>query len=483
MTPKEETPLASRTQRSLQAVAVACALVAQNAFAFDGSETLGPPSGLTIAAGSEVLVAGTGMKDKFEGTINLNVPTGVTVKQVIAYWEGQALAADEQGITDDVLLNGLPVTGSRIGGPTNFFFSRWSSTYRADVTAMGLITNGDNVVKVRGLNFKGISNGLGLAVIIDDGQNTGTISIRDGNDNAFRDFANPLDVTETQTYTFPAASTERTASLAYFFGSVAPARPTTIEVSINGSLAPSESEYDVLGDTDGPEWDSYMHTVTIPAGVTSLSVRVVSADSGLGPYTGNLPASLTWVFHSLSLPNPKSMECGPDLWKKHITLWDGCGRDDVTCNIKTYTNWMRVFGVSSCRSKLRRNATVLDAICLTGDSDIERLNRHAAAALLAADSNLEYAYTLRQVIHIYRDAVGAICGPETVKTALAKFEAANELYCKLPTPRTCKPRCGDRDRDDDRHCDSRRDRDCDSRKDRDDDCRRSSSRHSSRRCD
>ncbi len=433
--------MSNRKLRPLHALAVACALVAQSAYAFDGNETLGPPVALTVASGSEVLVAGVGMKDKFEGTINLDVPDGVTVKQVIAYWEGQALSADEQGATDDVLLNGAPVTGLRIGGPTNFFFSRWSTTYRADVTGLNLITNGSNVVKVRGLNFRGISNGLGLAVIIDDGKNSGAIAIRDGNDNAFRDFASPLDVTELQTYSFPPSSQERTASLAYFFGSVATARPSTIEIMIDGSPATAEFEADVLGDGDGPEWDTHTHTVTIPAGATSLGVRVVSADSGLGPYTGNLPASLTWVFHSLSLPNPKANDCGPDLWKKHLTLWDGRGCDDVTCYIKTRTNWMCLFGVSPRRSGLGYCATVLDAICTTGDDDLSRLNRHAAAALLSADSNLEYAYSLRQIIRIYRDAVGADCGPETIKTALAKFEAANELYCTMPTPRRCMPRC------------------------------------------
>lgn len=428
---------ATRTS-SLTTLALTLALTSP-AFA-DGNERLGPPIGLTVAQGSEVLVKGVGMKDKFEGIINLAVPQGVAIKQVIAYWEGQALAADEQGPTDNVLLNGNSVTGTRIGGPTNFFFSRWSSSYRADVTALNLIRNGDNEVKVRGLDFRGISNGLGLAVIIDDGSNTGVISIRDGNDNAFRDFASPLDVTETQTYTFPSATADRTASLAYFFGSVAPQRPSRIEIAIAGGASSIQNEVDVLGDSDGPEWDTYSHEVVIPAGATSMRVRVVSEDTGLGAFTGNKPASLTWVFHSLSLPNPKKTECGPDLWKKHIALWDGRGRDEVTCRIKTRTNWMRLLWVSPRRSGLGYCKTVLDAICLKGNTDLERLNRHTAAALLSADSKLQYAYSLRQIVKIYRDAVGQRCGPETIKSALAKFEAANELYCKMPTPRTCKPR-------------------------------------------
>lgn len=424
---------------SLKSLAFALALSAP-ALA-DGNEKLGPPVGLTVASSaSEVLVAGVGMKDKFEGIINLSVPQGVRIKQVLAYWEGQALAADEQGTTDNVFLNDLPVTGQRVGGPTNFFFSRWSSTYRADVTSLGLVQNGANSVRVRGLNFRGISNGLGLAVIIDDGANTGTVMIRDGNDNAFRDFANPLDVTETQTYSFEAADEDRTASMAYFFGSVAAQRPSRIEVRIAGGAESTVNVIDALGNTDGLEWDSHKHSVTIPAGATSLSVRVISEDSGLGPFTGNKPASLTWIFNSFSLPKPKAKPCGPELWKMNLAAWDGRGNDDVTCRVKTRTNWLRVFWVHPCRSRLHWCATVRDAICVKGDSDLARLTRHAAAALLASDSKLEYAYSSMQVVRIYRDALGAVRGPETIKTALAKFEMANDLYCKMPTPRKCKPR-------------------------------------------
>lgn len=451
---------------SLKTLAFGLALSAP-AFA-DGNEKLGPPVGLNVASNaSEVLVAGVGMKDKFEGIINMSIPQGVAIKQVLAYWEGQALASDEQGNTDDVFLNDIPVTGSRIGGPTNFFFSRWSSSYRADVTSLGLVTNGDNVVKVRGLNFRGVSNGLGLAVIIDDGANTGVVTLRDGNDNAFRDFANPLDVTETQTYSFPSADEDRTASLAYFFGSVAPQRPSRIEVKIQGPVDSTVNMIDVLGNNDGAEWDSYSHQVTIPAGSTAISLRVVSEDTGAGPFTGNKPASLTWIFNSFSLPKPKAKDCGPELWKKNIALWDGRDGNDVTCRIKTRTNWMRLFWVSPRRSGLGYCKTVLDAICMKGDSDLARLNRHTAAALLAADSKLEYAYELWQIRKIYRDAVGAQCGPETIKTALAKFEKANELYCTMPKPRQCKPRI--------RNCKPRSSKSRYSK-------RRSSRRNSRRRC-
>ena len=58
-----------------------------NGVSADGTETLGPPS-IAIAEGSGVIVAGVGLEAVQTGTINLDVPAGSTVKQVLLYWEG-----------------------------------------------------------------------------------------------------------------------------------------------------------------------------------------------------------------------------------------------------------------------------------------------------------------------------------------------------------------------------------------------------------
>ena len=39
----------------------------------------------------------------------------------------------------------------------------------------------------------------------------------------------------------------------------------------------------------------------VPAGATSLTVQCLSLDSGIGPFAGNLPASLTWVAAAFAL--------------------------------------------------------------------------------------------------------------------------------------------------------------------------------------
>lgn len=51
--------------------------------AADGTETLGPPS-IPIADGTGIVAAGTGMVTQ-PGTINIDVPVGASVNQVLLY--------------------------------------------------------------------------------------------------------------------------------------------------------------------------------------------------------------------------------------------------------------------------------------------------------------------------------------------------------------------------------------------------------------
>ena len=60
------------------------------------------------------------------------------------------------------------------------------------------------------------------------------------------------------------------------------------------------------------------------------------------------------------------------------------------------------------------------------------LNRHTAAALANADSGIDYPYTVDEIVSIYRDAVCADPGPETIESAIYKFATANYwLECPL----------------------------------------------------
>lgn len=293
--------------RAFSLVACLTALLTAHSLFADGTEELGAPS-IPIAAGTDVLMGGVGLLDSQPGTITLDVPAGVTVQQAILYWQGFAFTADEQGETDTILVNGVPVDGARIGGPTYFFANAFSDVFRADITDLGLVTAGATAsIDVSGLDFEQDNNGAGLMVIVDDGTSTALIDVRDGSDAAFYDFDPTIDAVVPQLYTFEPSDQDRTAQLSMFIASVSNERPNVIRVWVDGVL--SETLVDALGDTAGDEFDVVVQDVFIPAGATNLEVQLFSEDAGTGPYAGNRPASMVWVTSALRLVETTA-DCG-----------------------------------------------------------------------------------------------------------------------------------------------------------------------------
>lgn len=303
------------------------------------TEQLDDPVGLTLADGSDILAAGVGLLGGQPDTISIEIPDGVTVEQVLLYWEGQAETAGEQGDTDEIVLEGsIIVEGVRIGGPTRFgpLPDFWTSTYRADITGLDLIAVGPNDLTIEGLDFSQRNNGVGILVVVDDGVNTTDLQLKDGNDLAFFDYAPPLDTTAPVTFDFPASTEDRTASLSLFVSSVALedptstfGRPTIIRIWVDDVFV--EDLVDELENSDGPEWDTVVRLVDIPAGATSLTVQILSEDAGTGQFAGNLPASLTWSAAGLALlpavpplpPVPEGEGCTPGYWQQeqHFGDW------------------------------------------------------------------------------------------------------------------------------------------------------------------
>jgi len=119
-------------------------------------------------------------------------------------------------------------------------------------------------------------------------------------------------------------------------------------------------------------------------------------------------------------PTPAVQGCSPGFWKNHPERWDGPSVSDYTHTVKTFNRFNTTFGVTS-----KQDVTLLDAVGL-GGGDLNALARQAAAALANADSGINYPYTVAQVVALYQDAVGAVAGPETVQSALAKFTAATD---------------------------------------------------------
>lgn len=268
----------------------------------DGTETLGTPANITIAGGTAIVAAGTGMVTQ-PGTINLTVPAGATVQQVLLYWEGQMLA-DEVG-DDTIRINGTTsVTGSLIGGPAFFFNNAYSSAFRADITNLGLIAPGTNTITLDDLNFTRVSNGAGVLVIYDDGTTPAEIDLRDGVDLAYFNFPDPRRDTIPQTFAFPAAPMARTANIIVFASSVEGAasgeadRPDSIEVSIDGNVQVFTNP---LNSNDGDEWDTVELQVDIPAGATTMTIQLFSRDD---LSTGLRPASMTWIGAGFAIVPP-----------------------------------------------------------------------------------------------------------------------------------------------------------------------------------
>jgi hypothetical protein len=280
----------------------------------DGSETLGAPS-IAVAEGSGIVAAGVGLIQGQPATINITIPPGATVKQVLLYWEGQMvgnLAGD-----DTIEVTGpVEVTGALIGGPTYFYNAAggvgaiYSSAFRADITGLGLISDGPNSLDVGGLNFTFANNGAGILVIFEEASAASDISVRDGLDLAYFQSPPPIDRTAAQTFLFGSATFDRTATLSMFFSSVegetstgGTFRPNSIEVTVDGVTTVFS---DLLGSNDGEEWDTQNLDITIPAGATSLTVQAFSRDDNRPfPWLDPQAASLSWVAAGLSVPLPE----------------------------------------------------------------------------------------------------------------------------------------------------------------------------------
>ena len=376
--------------------------------ALNGNETLGDPVGITIASGSGMVAAGKGLYPNFDGAIAFNVPAGVTVKQVILYWAGQHKIASGDGV---IKVNGNTVNGSLIGGP-NFFYTPYSSsTYRADITGLGLVVPGANTLNVTEMAFDDKNGGAGVLVIYQDmAEPAATIMLRDGNDLAFRDFPEPRKSCVPQEYTFSAAMVDRQAEMTFFFSSISAGRPGILRWWIDG--VPQPDVCDAFSNpSDGAQWCTLTVPIVIPAGATSVKFEPVSDACATTVYPGVLPQSLAWITGALVIEGVGGEGCTPGYWKNtrmHSCAWDQAG-------YSPNQDFDTVFGTNY----FDPNRTLLTAL-QTGGGGYDALGRHAVAALLSAShSGVDYGLTVQQVI----DAVKA--GDKDL------LEWYNEMGCPL----------------------------------------------------
>ena len=294
----------------LATLATALALITSTGQTYaDGTEDLGAPN-IPIALGSDMIAAGTGLKNASNtGSIDIDVPAGVSVEQVLLYWEGRfndVSGKDGPGAIDAMSVNGINVVGVRIGGgtgPGSLDLPNVSSAYRADITDITGLELLPGVLStynlIANLSFPNYYDGASILAILDDGSNA-ILNIRDGSDYAFCSAPAPVgnEQTMVQDFVFNPSTQDRTAVLLLMAGDVKDQRPNEIVIEVDGvkiSVSP-----DAFTSSDGDQWDTIELSFSVPAGSSSISAQMLS----IQPEPQPLCASLVWVVGALKLNAP-----------------------------------------------------------------------------------------------------------------------------------------------------------------------------------
>ncbi|MCK7521348.1 MAG: hypothetical protein MZV64_28540 [Ignavibacteriales bacterium] len=151
--------------------------------------------------------------------------------------------------------------------------------------------------------FEYVDDGAGVLVIYEEpGKPLSHIDLRDGIDLAFRDFPPRGTPRSHRNSRSPLQIMPAMATLSMFFSSVSGIvsgsgadRPSSIEVTVGGLKTVYSN---LLKSGDGQEWDTQNIPLSIPAGVTSLTVQAFSRADYPSP---NLPASFFWLAAGLAI--------------------------------------------------------------------------------------------------------------------------------------------------------------------------------------
>jgi len=305
---------------------VVCAALAStftvNQATADGTEELGLPS-IPIANGSYIVVEGTGLHEAQPGQIEIAIPSDTDIAQVLLYWGGRTLRPStypngelSHGDSDTIMVNGEVLTGIHIGGPTLNPYS--CDAYRVDITSissnLGWIQVGQtNILAVDGLDFSHHNAGASLVVILDDGT-ASNIQILDDCDYAYKTHnleTVPVDLA------FEASNVDRIGYLQLIVTDIDTPRPAAVDVTVDGVTTRVTED---LLENEGDFLDIVQLEVSVPAGVTNLTVQMLSIDDD----TGQDPASLAWICTTWDIAEPNvSQGCTYTIgyWKNHPYDW------------------------------------------------------------------------------------------------------------------------------------------------------------------
>ena len=197
-------------------------------------------------------------------------------------------------------------------------------------------------------------------------------------------------------------------------------------VGNDGVLCIDDVLFATYGITESTVPDGHLGDVSIGDVTVSdhdtCSDRLPPAYDEPGDFVGDFLPDVT-VINTL-VGGPGGTEgCTPGFWKTHAEDWD----NGLAPNYQPGDNFHMVFGVEPADTGLHPNLTLEQALNLRG-GNIKALTRHAVAALLNADSTVDYKYTAAQVIQIYQEAIDTAMADE-IESAKNDLETENERDC------------------------------------------------------
>ncbi len=245
--------------------------------------------------GLTVVTEGVGLEFLGDGTESISINIGGPVVKAVLYWAGRNYPCVQDmaggctltGEDQELLFNGVPITGTVIGTEINKFGATELTNnigYKADVTstvqAAGTGLLSFSIADGDAADFAELDGATLFVVYTDPSEDRQfKLIIFEGLDFAYAP-ANPAPearITTPIAFMYDPADEDRTAELFIAAGSAdLPTRPDRIDISDNPSIT------DQLNGTQGAQWDNLVAEIDIPSGVGATVVEVVSPAEGGG---------------------------------------------------------------------------------------------------------------------------------------------------------------------------------------------------------
>jgi hypothetical protein len=240
-------------------------LCASNVYAYTEDSLI--PFNNSLQPGTGLIHAGVGLSAGPSALLNVDVPVGVQVKQVLLYWMGQGSLDAWIGV------NGLPeVRGARVGyGPMPLHAP---NMFRADVTSLGFIKPGRNTLTFSRYRFGFRNLGAHVVVVVDDGSGVRPLVLRDGVDVVYGPAPAPASASSVeQMFQFEPACVPRASVLTLAGGG------GTVGGYDEVHIQAGEDTYvytDQFKSSAGQGWDVLRYPLVIKPGVRFVKVWVVT---------------------------------------------------------------------------------------------------------------------------------------------------------------------------------------------------------------